>query len=369
MSTTSFLLAAFVSLFILQGCDLCDDPSAPGLVNGRPDLMYSEAGSFDGWVQVSKIFRAKADGSEQRVFQTTSGYITSTGMLHSAPVNGRLVFWGNPRPGPVDELRVDLAVANIDGSEAKAIAMYKDAHDVLNPVISPDGSHVAVSDDRRERTCDLIVYDVATGNSVLVANDMQNESYVRFSPDGTRLFYYTAENSIVSINLSGTDKRVHVTDAYSNNDYSSNLDISPDGKKMVYQRPGQHSTESTLAIFDFTSGNSTPIGAETGTLGAWPVWSPDGGSIAFVGVAQPNVTMALTLYVFDVNSGALRPLTNAINEWPSYPQWSPDGLQIAAMVTVGEAIDRGTYTVRVFDATSGTSTLINTNVGMPFWVR
>jgi len=369
MSTSKFLLVTLVGLFLLQGCDLCDDPTSPGLVNGRPDLLYSEIGDFDGFVRISKIFRSKADGSEQRVFQTTSGYITSTGMLLSSPVNGRLVFWGNPRPGPVDELRVDLAIANVDGSEAKAIAMNMNSHDVLNPVISPDGRHVAVSDDRRQMTCDLVVYDVTTGNSTVVADDMQNESYVRFSPDGARLFYYTAENSIVSINLSGSDKRVHVTDAYSNNDYSSNLDISPDGKKMVYQRPAQHPTESTLAIFDFTTGNSTAIGAESGVLGAWPMWSPDGGSIAFVGVAEPNVTMALTLYVYNTHSGSLRPLTNAVNEWPSYPQWSPDGSQIAAMVTVGEAIDKGTYTVRVFDATSGTSTLINTNVGMPFWVR
>ncbi|HLP27720.1 MAG TPA: hypothetical protein VK147_03705, partial [Candidatus Didemnitutus sp.] len=90
-------LIIFVALLLsLSGCQLCDDPVSPSPVGGSPELFYTEILERSDSGTASRIFRARADGTQQRVFQTTSGYITNTGRLFSTPRNGRIVFVADP---------------------------------------------------------------------------------------------------------------------------------------------------------------------------------------------------------------------------------------------------------------------------------
>lgn len=370
MSLLRFFIVVVGIAVSLTGCQLCDDPIAPSPTAGSPELFYTEILERADSGTASRIFRAKADGTEQRVFATTSGYITNTGRLFSTPRNGRIVFVADPK-GTGSLAIVDLTVANVDGSNARVLANDVPFEDVLYAAISPDGEWVAVSDDRQQRTADLVVYNVSTSTKKIIATDLQNESPLTFSPDSRRLFFYTSSNEIISINIDGSDRQVIVSDAYSNNDYSSHLDISPDGSKLVYMRPGADLSLAHLAIHDLATGISTALGGGNGVIGGYPVWSPTGDCIAYIGIAErPNGELATALVVHSISNDSVRTLTSAQRgEWPLLPQWSPKGDMISAMVTIGSSPDNGTYTVRVFDVATGQSRLLGTNVGLAYWVR
>ncbi len=370
MSLLRILIVLVGVAISLTGCQLCDDPTAPSPTSGSPELFYTEILERADSGTASRIFRAKADGTEQRVFITTSGYITSTGRLFSTPRSGRMVFVADPK-GTGSLSIVDLTVANVDGSNARVLANDVPFEDVLYAAISPDGEWVAVSDDRQEQTSDLVVYDVSTSSKKVIATDLQSESPLTFSPDSRRLFFYTNANEIISIRVDGSDRQVIVRDAYSNNDYSSHLDISPDGLKLVYMRPGSNRSLAHLAIHDLATGVSTALGGDNGVIGGYPVWSPAGDRIAYIGVTeQENGELATTLVIHTVSNDSVRTLTSAQRgEWPLLPQWSPKGDMISAMVTIGSSPDNGTYTVRVFDVATGQSRLLGTNVGLAYWVR
>lgn len=371
MSTLTYLLLLLALLSGLSGCQLCDDPVSPAPVGGSPELFYTEILERSDSGTASRIFRARADGTQQRVFQTTSGYITNTGRLFSTPRNGRIVFVADPHSSVNGISVVDLVVANVDGTNARVLADDVPFGDVLYAAISPDGAWVAVSDDRQQRTADLVVYNVGTASKRVIATDLQNESPVTFSPDSKRLFFYTNTNEIISIGADGSDRQVIVTDAYSNNDYSSHLDISPDGTSLVYMRPASERTLAHLAIHDLATGTTRALGGGEGVIGGYPVWSPNGAQVAYIGIAElPNGEFSTALAIHSVGSDSVRILTSAQRgEWPLLPQWSPKGDMVSAMVTIGSSADDGTYTVRVFDVATGASRLLGTNVGLAYWVR
>ncbi len=353
----------------LAGCQLCDDPVAPGPTAGKAELMYTEMLPWGSTV-APRIFRSRADGTDQRVYVTTSGYITDRGFLFSSPWNGRIAFHGDPQPqGNGDEI-VDLVIANVDGSNATVLDADVSAMSVLHPVVSPNGDRVAVSLDKRQRSTDIVIYDVASRAKRTIASDLQSESAPFFTADGRRLFYYSSNGEIISIAADGSDRRVIVRDAFADQDYRSWLDISADGLLMVYMQKDDVSSLPRIAVCDLATGTSTPIGTIS-HYGLWPTFAPDGRSIAFVAAydvstAQPSTSIA----IYDVQARTVRDLkAPKSTEWPMFPQWSPNGDMLCATVTMGSSQDEGTYTVRVYDVAAGTSALIASNVALAYWVR
>jgi Tol biopolymer transport system component len=303
---------------------------------------------------------------------TTSGYISDHGMLYSSPRNGRVAFHGDPQPQPSGDHIVDLVVANVDGTNATVLDADVSAMSVQFPVIAPTGDLVAVSMDKRQRATDIIVYEVSTRTKRTIATDLHTESPVFFSPDGRRIFYYSANDEIISIATDGSDRRVIVTDAYGAGDYSSWLDVAPDGRSMVYMRRVDTSTIPQIAICDLTTGASAPIGTGPQHFGVWPSFSPDGRSIVFVEAAEVVTAGAAAtwLAIYDIAARSVRPLREpAAGEWPMFPQWSPKGDMVCASVMIGPEPDQGTASVRVYDVASPASTLIATNVALAYWVR
>lgn len=82
-----------------------------------------------------------------------------------------------------------------------------------------------------------------------------------------------------------------------------------------------------------------------GSSDRYPVWSPDGGEIAFHSDRGGN----WDIYVMDDRGENLRQLTNDVR-WDAMPAWSPDGTQIAFHSDRG-----GTWDVYVMDAANGSN--------------
>lgn len=354
------VLAALFLAGLFTGCQQCDDPAGPDPTSGLPDLMYT----FYQRDVASRIYTAKADGSGQRPWSTTSGYVTDNGLLMSSPRNGKVAFISGGEDVPTS-----LVVADLSGANAVVLDTDVEFDDVLYPVISPDGRKVVVTKHRQARTADVVIYDVATKSKTLLTDDIQSESQVFFTPITGEIVYYTSDDRIVAMRADGTNKRTLVSDAYSNNDYSCFLDFSPNGDRMVYMRKHPSIVRGAdLAILELSTGQTTAFRTNDSMIHGLPAWSPDGAFIAFVQASVDDVKSALV--IASVNgSGQDQLLINADGHWVQYPQWSPDGNYVSATVTMGSGPDNGVYSVRVVDVTSRTSTLIGTDLLLAYWVR
>jgi Tol biopolymer transport system component len=100
--------------------------------------------------------------------------------------------------------------------------------------------------------------------------------------------------------------------------------VSPDGRRIAYVLDGQH---LQTAVLDFQDLQVRTVGNDLTTEQFNPVWSPDGRSLAYVGIqdTQSNI------YVTNANGDHPRLLT-IIGAGYKNLVWSPDGTKIAVEV-------------------------------------
>jgi Tol biopolymer transport system component len=104
--------------------------------------------------------------------------------------------------------------------------------------------------------------------------------------------------SINTVNTTGTDQKITI-----NGTQLANADISPDGKKIVYQNGTQ------IFVFDLTNNNIQQLTTSTDfRIAQDPVWSPNGTQIAFEGVKAGNNTLS-HIFVMTVSTKQWRQVT------------------------------------------------------------
>ncbi len=168
----------------------------------------------------------------------------------------------------------------------------------LSPVISPDGRFVAFFASRGLFGVDLYLADAATGRSVRQLADVSTSGEV---------------DALSFISSAGT--------------------WSPDSKKFAFIVYAEGDQE--IAILDVASGDierriTVPdVGAIQN-----PVWSPEGGRLAFSG----STGGVSDLFVYDLTTRAVNRLTRD-RFADIQPAWSPDGRSLAFATDRGEATD------------------------------
>jgi dipeptidyl aminopeptidase/acylaminoacyl peptidase len=121
-------------------------------------------------------------------------------------------------------------------------------------------------------------------------------------------------------------RRLHSIDVFQL-EYSDDVQISPDGNRIVYVRVSHDimtdRARRNLWIINTDGTNNRPLRSEAKNFSS-PRWSPDGTRLAYVSAAEGSPQ----LYVRWMDSGQTALLTNLV-ETPEAIAWSPDGKSIA----------------------------------------
>jgi TolB protein len=213
---------------------------------------------------------------------------------------------------PADDGTTQVFVANFDGTEIQQIT---NAAEAIGPDWSPDGTRLAYSA-RAEATdfLNIVVLDLATGETTQVTFEEADAVGARFSPDGSSIVYDVARP------------------------------LRQWGVRIVPATGGR----STLLV-----GAGGPGEAGDGSL------SPNGSVLAF-GWSEGSQGDGTDIGIANADGSDPRTLVPGAPGYLLDPNWSPDGTRIAYF-------DDGFREVYVVDVATGTTTLVAEGA-VPAWI-
>jgi dipeptidyl aminopeptidase/acylaminoacyl peptidase len=128
---------------------------------------------------------------------------------------------------------------------------------------------------------------------------------------------------------------------------SSDWDVSPDGKDLVYASNGAKvealSTNADLWLVPFTGGSPRNLTESNPAFDGTPRFSPDGRWIAYRSQKRPGFESdRFRLMLYDRGTGQIRPLTEGFDYWVDDFRWASDSKSIVftAQVRGKEALYR-----------------------------
>ena len=209
-----------------------------------------------------------------------------------------------------------------------SIAQVTNSSKAVVTAISSDGKYLlTVMDDKGLNS--LWLRNVATASDTQIVPPSATIPNVAFSPDGNYVYFRKAENGINS------DFNVYRTPVLGGTpqvvarDVDSSLTFSPDGTRLAYFRANDPETGKYRLLSAKIDGSDEKILFihPLEFLPRWLAWSPDGKQIAYPD-HDPATFGEISL--FDITSGKIRALTFA-DKQISALQWSTggDGLFVA----------------------------------------
>jgi len=299
----SAALAVVAALFVLNGLDTTDQGKETNKVTGQPATIPSEPGVYLFDLETKQATRVPGIASSDAV----------------SP-DGTVVAYEGTDP----EGRDVIYVANVDGTNIRALVAAT-AQDSFGAVqFSPDGSQIAYQvrpfGSTSEYVGDLFLVDVATGETTRLTHLKPIQSGLwsmgpTFSPDGQTVFLTrpTSNQSwgLWSVPASGGKPKLVLQDAIGGR-------LSPDGRTIVYFRSKPSPDNPFLGdmwLVDTDGTNARRLAVRGDVFSAQ--WSPDGTKISYTKEQGPEGA-PLSVYVVDVTTGEISRVLEETDDWPEW---------------------------------------------------
>ncbi|WP_030172257.1 protein kinase domain-containing protein [Spirillospora albida] len=227
---------------------------------------------------------------------------------------GMLLVRIDTKPGWPRECHGDLGLFK-PGDAAPKTLVSGDQCDTL-PQASPDGTRIAFSREQDGRKTAMVMNADGSGLREVAENA---GGRVTWSPDGKRLAYTVPQGGIRQIHAIDLETRVKTQ---LTKDGSQKDDPSWSRNGIVFWSD----RDKGQRLFKLDPANPsaawTPL-TEPGARSVDPVWSPDGGKIAYSYGAYPNGR----IYVMNADGSGKQPVTGGIGHAMD-PGWSRDGRRL-----------------------------------------
>jgi Tol biopolymer transport system component len=166
------------------------------------------------------------------------------------------------------------------------------------------------------------IYSMAADGRDIVrlTDDSGTDTNPDWSPDGLRIAFASDRDGDLEIFLMAADGS-NVQQVTHNGLADSSVDWSPDGQRLLVDADGD---DGVLQVFVMALDGSGRTQLTRGDPSGKPVWSPDGGRIAFMKVLGDNQE----IFVTSADGTDQLNLTNHPAR-DLLPAWSPDGQSIA----------------------------------------
>lgn len=218
----------------------------------------------------------------------------------------------------------DVVVVGSDGKGARKLT--DSVEDNYSPEFSPDGQLVAFLSNRDDDIDNLFIIGSRGGKiKKLTAEELPVKRFA-WSPSGNAIAYETGVGDEDFISLASPEKKSTKKVLYKKKvehslvgDFGSPNPWSPDGRTLLFV--SNENDAADIGMMDIASGKKKWLVMSKDEKYA-PQWSPDGKSLAYLEVQEPDV-------ILKVKSGQKTAVVSPREGTTRVAEWLPDGSGIA----------------------------------------
>ncbi|MDW8282376.1 MAG: protein kinase [Myxococcales bacterium] len=210
-----------------------------------------------------------------------------------------------------DTGRWHLAYFELGSEGIRPIEADPPARFELCPAVSPDAKQLAYV--AGPAPGGLRVLPVSGGPAVTLDDQPTFYDRVQWTPDGKRLIFGSERRGLLSVSVTGREPLLNLLPP---SDIPHNPSLTANGKRLVYTR-AQEGFELWSTSRDGTNSSIIRVNIPTDVL-AWPLFSPDGQSIAVMVGENDGDKNANSVVVLPRTGGVGRQVRKAVSRtlWP-----------------------------------------------------